>query len=142
VTEQWLYQLRVYLPDELAELVRRNPADPALRPLANVLGQHGATLVSQFDSFANYVEEAERNGPEQFPLYKWTKATLDDPEKRARHIRTFALHVCGREVYEREATDALEAALRPLVGGGIVTRISRHDTNPANNLRVPAEYRS
>jgi hypothetical protein len=32
--------------------------------------------------------------------------------------------------------------LKPLVGGGLVERVSRHDTNPADNLAVPAEYRS
>jgi uncharacterized SAM-binding protein YcdF (DUF218 family) len=45
-------------------------------------------------------------------------------------------------LYAKEAADALEGALRPLVGGGLVERMSRHDTNPANNLAVPAEYRS
>ena len=54
----------------------------------------------------------------------------------------FALHVSGREVYPRQVADALEAALQPLVVGGLVERLSRHDTNPANNLAVPAEYRS
>jgi hypothetical protein len=44
-------------------------------------------------------------------------------------------------VYGREAADALEADLRGLVGGGVVTRISRHDTNPANNIPVPEHLR-
>jgi hypothetical protein len=52
------------------------------------------------------------------------------------------VHVGGREVYPKEVADAVEDALRPLVGGGLVERLSRHDTNPANNLAVPAEYRS
>jgi hypothetical protein len=47
--------------------------------------------VSQFDAFQNYVAEAEKEGPERFPLYKWTKATIEDPTKRAKHIKTFAL---------------------------------------------------
>jgi hypothetical protein len=38
--------------------------------------------------------------------------------------------------------DALEADLQSLVGGALVTRVSKHDTNPANNLQVPAVYRS
>jgi len=67
---------------------------------------------------------------------------VDDPVKRAKHIKTFALHVLGNEVYAKEAADALEADLQPLVGGELVTRVSKHDTNPANNLQVPADYRS
>jgi hypothetical protein len=142
MTEQWQYQLRVYLTDELAEVARADRDHPALRPLMDILDRHDAALVSQFDAFARYVAEAEREGPENFPLYKWTKATVEDPAKRAKHVATFALHVGGKEVYPGAAADALEADLRPIVGGGLVARMSRHDTNPANNLAVPPQYRS
>ncbi len=142
MNEQWQHQLRVYLSDEMAEVARRDRDSTALKPLTDVLNKHQATLVSQFDAFENYVAEAEENGPEGFSLYKWTKATVDDPAKRAKHIRTFALHVSGDEVYAKAAADALETDLQPLVGGALVTRMSKHDTNPANNLQVPAEYRS
>ena len=84
---------------------------------------------------------AEEEGPENFPLYKWTKAIVEDPAKRAKHIKTFAMHVSGKEVYPKAAADALEADLQPLLGGKLVTRMSRHDTNPANNLQVPSQYR-
>ena len=142
MSEQWQYQLRVYLSGELAEVARSDPDNPALKPLTDILDRHRATLISQFDAFENYVAEAEKEGPENFPLYKWTKATVDDPAKRAKHIKTFALHVSGNEVYAKAAADALEADLQPLVGGEVVARMSKHDTNPANNLQVPPEYRS
>ena len=141
MSETWQCQLRVYLTEALAEVARRDRADPVLKPLTDILNKHGATLVSQLDSFEGYVAQAEREGPEAFPLYKWTKATVDDPAKRAKHIKTFALHVGGDEVYPKQAGDALEADLQPLVGG-LITRMSKHDTNPANNLQVPSEYRS
>jgi hypothetical protein len=142
MSEQWQHQLRVYLSDELAEVARNDRESAALKPLTDVLNKHQATLVSQFDAFENYVMEAEKEGPENFPLYKWTKATVDDPAKRAKHIKTFALHVSGNEVYAKQAADALEADLQPLVGGELVARMSKHDTNPANNLQVPPGYRS
>lgn len=138
---EWQHQLRVYLSDEAADAARKERGAPALRPLADVLDAHRATLVSQLDAFQDYVAQAEREGPEGFPLYKWTKATLEDAAKRLKHKKAFALRVSGGEVYAKEAADALEAALRPLVGG-VVERMSRHDTNPANNLAVPAEHRS
>lgn len=142
MSEQWQHQLRVYLSDEMAEVARSDRDNSALNPLTDILNKHRATLVSQFDAFANYIAEAEKDGPERYPLYKWTKATVEDPVKRAKHVRTFALHVFGNEVYAREAADALEAELQPLVGGELVARMSRHDTNPANNLQVPPAYRS
>jgi hypothetical protein len=126
----------------LAGVARADLGAPIIRPLADVLGARGATLVSQLDAFEAYVAEAEREGMDKYPLYRWTKATLDDPAKRAKHARAFAVRIAGQEVYPKVAADALENALRPLVGGELVERLSRHDTNPANNPAVPAEYRS
>jgi hypothetical protein len=140
--EQWQYQLRIYLTDDLANVARSERNNPALHPLADVLHKHHATLVNQFDGFASYVVEAEEKGPENFPLYKWTKAIVEDPAKRQKHIKTFAMHVSGKEVYPKAAADALEADLQPLLGGRLVTRMSRHDTHPAKNPQVPSEYRS
>ena len=47
----------------------------------------------------------------------------------------------GAEVYARDKAEALEADLLPLVGGEIVTHLSKHDTNPANNPQPPERYR-
>ena len=138
---QWQYQLRIYLADEFAEIARRDREAAELRGLTDILAKWRATLVNQLDAFENYVLAAEREGPENFPLYKWTKAALDDPVRRRKHMKTFVLHVSGEELYAKETADALEAALRSLVGSKLVTRLSRHDTNPANNLQIPAEYR-
>src|SRR3954452_19840719 len=79
----WQYQLRVYLPDELVDIARSDPGNPALGPLANTLAKHHATMVCQFDAFAGYVAEAEQHGVEGYPLYQWTKATIENPEKKA-----------------------------------------------------------
>jgi hypothetical protein len=135
------YQLRIYLTDAFAEVARSDPGDPSLNPLSNILERHDATAVCQFDAFAHYVAEAERQGVDKFPLYRWTRATIEDPEKKAKHTRAFALHVGGSEVYAKDAADALEADLQPLVGGPLIARLSRHDTNPANNPQMPVEYR-
>lgn len=138
---QWQYQVRLYLDDEFAKVARSNPGDPAIKPLADILDRHKAILRCQFDAFADYVGEAEKQGTENFPLYEWTKATIEDPAKEAKYIKSFTLYVDGDEVYAKEKADALEADLRPLVGGGLVTRMSKHDTNPANNPQPPARYR-
>jgi hypothetical protein len=142
LSDRWDYQIRIYLDDAYAEIARSNPADTRLKPLTDILDRHQAKAVSQFDAFAAYVAEAEQQGTGQFPLYKWTKVTIDDPEKKRKHLGTFALHVNGHEVYANEVADAMEADLQAIAGGGLVTRLSRHDTNPANNLPVPAEFRS
>ena len=140
--EQWLYQIRLELVDSSAEAASHEPADPVLEPLSLVLRKHGATLQCQFDAFAAYVAEAERTGTGKFPLYAWTRATIEDPTKEAKYIKSFALHIEGEAVYAREKAEALEAELRPLVGGPIVAAMSKHDTNPANNPQPPKRCRA
>lgn len=141
MSSQWQYQVRIYLADEIAERARRNPQDGALRPLADILSAHHATIKCQFDAFADYVAEAERRGTGNYPLYAWTKATIEQPEKKAKYLKSFTVYVDGQEVYDKKAADALEAELRPLVGGALITRLSKHDTNPANNPQPPAHLR-
>jgi hypothetical protein len=140
VSDAWQYQVRVYLPDELVETARLNPDSPELERLSRVLEKHSATLKCQFDAFAEYVSEAEREGPDNYPLYYWTKATIEDPEKAQKHLRSFSLHLKGREVYSKDEADALETDLQPLVGG-VITRISKHDSNPEHNPQMPERYR-
>jgi hypothetical protein len=142
MSNQWQYQLRIGLPDELARIARREPWNPALAPLAGILKKHSATIKSQFDAFADYVAEAEKEGVAAYPLYEWTKATIEDPAKKARYVKSFAIYVRGREVYEKDEADALEEDLQPLIEADLITRVAKHDTNPANSPPVPERYSS
>ncbi len=141
MSSQWEFQVRIYLSDEFAEVARRNPDDLAIKSLADILSKQNAIMRCQFDAFAAYVAEAEKYGTENYPLYEWTKATIADPAKKAKYIKSFTLYVEGDEVYAKEKADALEEDLKPLIGGGLVTRMSKHDTNPANNPQPPARHR-
>ena len=138
--EQWQYQLRIDLADEAAEIARPTRAIRRSSP-GTILRKHGATLKCQYDAFADYVAEAERLGTQKYPLHAWTKATIENPAKKAKYQKSFTLHVDGEEVYAKEKADALERDLQPLVGGSLVTRMAKHDTNPANNPQPPARYR-
>jgi hypothetical protein len=140
MAEEWQYQIRIYMDEDMARLARRDPDDPKLKPLAEVLRRHDAALKCQFDAFAGYCAEAEKNGVENYPLYAWTKATIEDPVKEAKYIKSFTLYLGGDEVYDRDKAEALEADLQPLVGGDIVERMTKHDTNPANNPQPPKKY--
>jgi hypothetical protein len=142
MSEPWQYQVRIDLDEKPAAVARRDPRDPALAPLPEILKRHRASLRSQYDAFAGYVAEAERNGVEKYPLYKWTKATIESAAKKEKYQKSFTLYVDGDEVYAKDKADALEADLKPLVGRGLITRLAKHDTNPANNPQPPARYRS
>ena len=140
MSEQWDYQLRIDLADELAAMARRDPGNPAIRPLADVLARHRATMNCQFDAFADYVAEAEKQGTDGYPLYAWTKATIEDPAKQAKYRKSFTIYVDGNEVYAKETADALESELRPLVGGALITRLSKHDTNRRTTRRCRSAF--
>jgi hypothetical protein len=131
------FQLRLTLRDDVAEPARNNPADPAIAPLTDILKKHHAALKCQYDAFADYVHEAEANGIESYHLYDWTKKTIEDPAKKAKYTKSFALYVGGEEVYEKDKAEALEAELKPLVGGPIVVQMFKYDTDPAHNPQPP-----
>ena len=137
MTSQWQYQVRFDVRDSAtAESVRRK-LDPALAPLFDMLAEHRVTLKCQFDAFSEYVAAAEEHGVENYPLYQWTKATMENPAKREKYLKSFTLYVDDREVYAKETADVLEVNLQPLVTSGLITRISKYDTNPANNPQPP-----
>ncbi len=141
VADEWLYQLRVDLAEDAASAARAGADHAGLAPLRAILAAHDAALVCQYDAFAGYCAEAEATGIEHYPLYAWTKAVIADPAKRAKYRKSFSLHVGGREVYARDRADALEAELGSLVGKGVVTRLAKHDTDPANSPQMPEKYR-
>jgi hypothetical protein len=139
MTDDLKFQLRLTLRDDVAETARNNPADPAVAPLTSILGRHHAALKCQYDAFADYVHEAEANGIENYHLYDWTKKTIEDPAKKAKYTKSFALYVGGDEVYEKNKAEALEAELKPLVGGPIVAQMFKYDTDPAHNPQPPRQ---
>ena len=102
-----------------------------------IFDSHHAAPKCQFDAFAEYVAAAEEHGVENYPLYKWTRATIENAAKKEKYLKSFTLYVDDREVYAKEIADALEADLQPLATGGLITRIAKYDTNPASNPQPP-----
>jgi len=98
MTNDWLYQLRLTVSDALASSLRGDGVASAHPALHDALRQHGATLICQFDAFAGYVREAEQNGPDGYPLYQWTRATIENPEKKAKYLRSYTVYVDGDQV--------------------------------------------
>ena len=133
------FQLRVTLRDEFAQVARHRPEDPSIARLTEILRRHDAVLKCQFDAFAGYVSEAEANGIANYPLYEWTKKTIEDPAKEAKYSRSFSLYLGGREIYQKDEADALEAELKPLVGGPIVAEMFKYDSDPAHSPQPPRQ---
>lgn len=136
---QWQYQVRFDVNDPvIAESIRRKIKEPALTRLLDLLARHRAVPKSQFDAFSEYVAAAEQRGIEGYPLYQWTKATIQNPTKKEKYLKSFTLYVDNQEVYAKEIADSLESDLQPLATSGLIARISKYDTNPENNPQPPA----
>jgi hypothetical protein len=135
----WQFQLRIAVSSELANDLRADPAGAAHAALHDVLRRHNATLKCQFDAFADYVSEAEQRGLENYPLYQWTRQTIENPEKKAKYLQSFTVYVDGDETYSKEIADAIEAELLALVHDDGLRSVARFDTNPANNPQ-PARH--
>ncbi|SVC58135.1 uncharacterized protein METZ01_LOCUS310989 [marine metagenome] len=133
----WDYQIRINFSEPTARLVRHDLNCNELAPLADILKRHNATLRCQFDAFAAYVAEAEKYGIEQYGLYEWTKATLCDPVKEAKYLKSFSVYVGGKEVYPKCEADALEVDLKSMIETKTIEKILKYDTNPANNPQAP-----
>jgi len=138
VTSEWQYQVRFDVRDPAtAESIRQKLRTPTLEHLFEIVAKHNAAPKCQFDAFAEYVAAAEEHGLENYPLYYWTKETIENSAKREKYLKSFTLYVDDREVYSREIADALEADLQPLASAGLIARISKYDTNSANNPQPP-----
>jgi hypothetical protein len=139
MTSQWQYQIRFDLADQSqAEALRRKLSEPSLKPLSDVLAKHHAMAKCQYDAFADYVAAAEAEGVDRYPLHAWTKATIENPAKKEKYLKSFTIYVEDQEVYSKQIADALEADLQPLSARGLITRLAKYDTNPANNPQPPA----
>ncbi|MBN3763432.1 hypothetical protein [Burkholderia sp. Ac-20365] len=137
--DTWQFQIRITVSDERAAALRADPAAQSYAPLHDVLSQHRATLTCQFDAFAGYVKEAEEVGIAAYPLYEWTRQTIENPEKKAKYLRSFTVYVDGEQIYAKETADSLEAALESLAldSASGIERVFKYDTNPANNPQPP-----
>ncbi|MDR5734436.1 hypothetical protein QCE47_19190 [Caballeronia sp. LZ025] len=140
----WQYQVRVRLSPRYAELARKDGSNPALSSLNTLLERHDAQLKCQFDAFADYVAEAEREGTEHYPLYRWTRETIENPGKKAKYLEAFTLYVNGDEVYDKAIADALELDLQELAAhaSDVIVEVRKFDTNPAHNPQPPSYDRS
>ena len=135
----WLYQVRMRVSQSLADDLRGAQVFDLSRKIITITHEHGARLVCVYDGFRDYCLEAEANGIEEYHLYEWTKTTIDNPEKKEKHVRAFSFYKEDDQVYEKEFAVALEAKMRSLASTGEIEEVTLIDSNPANNPQPPAK---
>ena len=133
----WLYQVRIRVSENLSESLRSGNHTNLAKKLYKISNDHGMALVCTFDAFKGYCDEAEENGIDEYSLYEWTKATIEDPEKKAKHLKSFAFYRGFEQIYEKELALSLEESLEKLGINEDLLEIKVIDSNPANNPQPP-----
>ena len=137
MSEDWLYQIRIRVNDEMSSNLRKNKPSGLARQIKSLARKHGTTLVCTYDAFVDYCREAESNSVEDYPLYAWTKQTIENPEKKQKHLKSFAFYRNDDQVYERALAETIYYELLPLADNGTIDEVKLIDSNPANNPQPP-----
>ena len=135
----WLYQIRIKVSERLSEDLRGAQSLAISKDINKIASDTGCRLVCTFDAFADYCAEAEKEGIEHYELYHWTKSTIENPEKKAKHLKSFAFYEGDNQVYSRELACSIEEFLKNLDDGTDIIEINFIDSNPANNPQPPRQ---
>ena len=133
----WLYQVRIRVSENLSESLRSGNHTDLAQSLDKISNDHGMSLVCTYDAFKGYCDEAEENGIDEYALYEWTKSTIENPEKKAKHLKSFAFYRGFEQIYEKELALSLEENLEKLGKSADLLEIKVIDSNPANNPQPP-----
>ena len=133
----WLYQIRIKVSDKLSDDLRGTQELELSQAINGIANENGSRIVCTFDAFAEYCEEAEKNGIEHYELYHWTKSTIENPEKKSKHLKSFAFYEGDNQVYNKELADSIHQSLKKLNSGNDIREINLIDSNPANNPQPP-----
>ena len=133
----WLYQIRIKVSDKLSEDLRGMHELELSQAINRIANENGSRVVCTFDAFAEYCEEAEKNGTEHYELYDWTKSTIENPEKKSKHLKSFAFYEGDNQVYNKELAVSIQQSLKRLDSGNDILEINLIDSNPANNPQPP-----
>ena len=133
----WLYQVRIRVSESLSESLRSGKHSGLAGKLDEISSRHGMSLVCTYDAFKGYCDEAEENGVEEYALYEWTRSTIENPEKKAKHLKSFAFYRGFEQIYEKELALSLEESLQKVGMSEDLLEIKVIDSNPANNPQPP-----
>ena len=137
MNNEWLYQVRIKLSQDLADDLRSDCNLDISKKINNIARKHQTRPVCTLDGFLDYVKEAERNDIEDYPLYHWTKSVVQDPDKQIKHSKSFAFYFGDEQIYEKELAVSLYNDLVEFNDENKIEEIKMIDSNPRNNPQPP-----
>ena len=137
MNNEWLYQVRIKLPQDLADDLRSDSNFDISKKINKIARKHQTRPVCTLDGFLDYVKEAERNNIKDYPLYHWTKSVVQDPDKQIKHSKSFAFYFGDEQIYEKELAVSLYNDLVEFNDENKIEEIKMIDSNPRNNPQPP-----
>ena len=137
MNNEWLYQVRIKLPQDLADDLRSESNLDISKKINIIARKHQTRPVCTLDGFLDYVKEAERNNIKDYPLYHWTKSVVQDPDKLIKHSKSFAFYFGDEQIYEKELAVSLYNDLVEFNDENKIEEIKMIDSNPRNNPQPP-----
>ena len=109
--------------------------------LNTLLEVHDASLICQYDAFVNFINECESKDETDNPLYKWTKETIEDKNKKIKYKNIYSILINKQQVYKEEIADSIINKIEEL---NIISveSIDKFDTQPKNNPQPPKKFRN
>ena len=137
MNNEWLYQVRIKLPQDLADDLRSESSLDISKKINKIARKHQTRPVCTLDGFLDYVKEAEKNDIKDYPLYHWTKSVVKDPGKQIKHSKSFAFYFGDEQIYEKELAVSLYNDLVEFNDKNKIEEIKLIDSNPRNNPQPP-----
>ena len=109
--------------------------------LNSLLEVHDASLIWQYDAFVNFINECESKDETDNPLYKWTKETIENENKKIKYKNIYSVLINKQQVYKEEIADSIINKIEEL---NIISveSIDKFDTQPKNNPQPPKKFRN
>jgi len=109
--------------------------------LNSLLEDHDASLICQYDAFVNFINECESKDETDNPLYKWTKETIENENKKIKYKNIYSVLINKQQVYKEEIADSIINKIEEL---NIISveSIDKFDTQPKNNPQPPKKFRN
>ena len=137
LTTEWLFQVRIKVSKKLSDSLRARKLTGTSKEIYKIADKHGTVPVCTYDAFCDYCSEAEENGIDQYSLYDWTKQVIGDPEKKKKHIKSFAFYEEVSQIYEETLAKSLYNDLLTLRENDLIEDLTLIDSNPSNNPQPP-----
>ena len=137
MNNEWLYQVRIKLPQELADDLRNYSKLDISKEINKIAKKYQTRPVCTLDGFLDYVKEAEKNDIKDYPLYHWTKSVVQDPDKQIKHSKSFAFYFGDEQIYEKKRAVSLYNDLVQFNNENYIEEIKIIVSNPENNPQPP-----